>query len=54
MLLRKGIRKCCKDRDPRNVKISWKTVAKYIDENGGSYLFGNATCRKKWDELNEE
>jgi hypothetical protein len=26
-------------------------VAEYIHERGGSYLFGNATCRKKWDEL---
>ncbi|KAI1335698.1 hypothetical protein F5Y15DRAFT_428000 [Xylariaceae sp. FL0016] len=32
-------------------KISWKEVGKYIKENGGSYHFGNATCRKKWDEL---
>ncbi|KAK3190938.1 hypothetical protein K4F52_002886 [Lecanicillium sp. MT-2017a] len=53
-LLKRGVRRCCKDRDPQHVKIPWKTVAKYIDENGGSYLFGNATCRKKWDELNEE
>lgn len=31
-------------------KIPWKQVAEYIWENGGSYHFGNATCRKKWDE----
>jgi hypothetical protein len=27
-------------------------VAEYIFHHGGSYLFGNSTCRKKWDELN--
>jgi hypothetical protein len=26
-------------------------VAEYILHKGGSYLFGNSTCRKKWDEL---
>ncbi|KAI9873919.1 MAG: hypothetical protein M1830_010403 [Pleopsidium flavum] len=31
-------------------KIPWKQVAEYIWKNGGSYHFGNATCRKKWDE----
>ncbi|KAH6693475.1 hypothetical protein F5X68DRAFT_273096 [Plectosphaerella plurivora] len=33
------------------VKVPWKQVAEYIHTRGGSYLFGNATCRKKWDEL---
>ncbi|KAK1580072.1 uncharacterized protein LY79DRAFT_592498 [Colletotrichum navitas] len=37
--------------DPSSTKIPWKQVAEYIQRNGGSYLFGNATCRKKWDEL---
>jgi hypothetical protein len=32
-------------------KISWKNVAKYIKNNGGSYLYGNATCKKKWNEI---
>ncbi|RAH81066.1 hypothetical protein BO86DRAFT_410384 [Aspergillus japonicus CBS 114.51] len=32
-------------------KVSWKQVALYIYENGGSYLFGNATCKKKWCEV---
>ncbi|KAF2837940.1 hypothetical protein M501DRAFT_1017693 [Patellaria atrata CBS 101060] len=32
-------------------KISWKQVAAYIPENGGSYPFGAATCKKKWLEL---
>lgn len=35
-------------------KIPWKKVAEYIEKNGGSYRFGNATCRKKWDEIQEE
>jgi hypothetical protein len=29
-------------------KIPWKKVSDYIVANGGSYQFGNATCRKKW------
>jgi hypothetical protein len=32
-------------------KIPWKQVAEYIANNGGTYHFGNSTCRKKWDEL---
>ncbi|POS85844.1 hypothetical protein EPUL_001874 [Erysiphe pulchra] len=32
-------------------KIPWKKVAEYIVEHGGSYHFGNSTCRKRWDEL---
>lgn len=36
----------------RNIKIPWKQVADFIVANGGSYHFGNATCRKKWDEIN--
>ncbi len=35
----------------KTVKISWKLVAEFIACNGGSYHFGNATCRKKWDEI---
>lgn len=35
----------------RRGRIPWKKVAEYIKVNGGSYHFGNATCRKKWDEL---
>ncbi|KXG52222.1 uncharacterized protein PGRI_085060 [Penicillium griseofulvum] len=33
-------------------KVSWKTVAEHIWDNGGSYHFGNATCKKKWCEIN--
>ncbi|DAA77608.1 TPA_exp: Uncharacterized protein A8136_6154 [Trichophyton benhamiae CBS 112371] len=32
-------------------KISWKQVGEYIWKKGGSYHFGNATCKKKWAEL---
>ncbi|RKF57727.1 hypothetical protein OnM2_072014 [Erysiphe neolycopersici] len=35
-------------------KIPWKKVAEYIVEHGGSYHFGNSTCRKRWDELQNE
>ncbi|KAJ6015392.1 hypothetical protein N7540_009983 [Penicillium herquei] len=33
-------------------KVSWKKVSEYIFANGGSYEFGNATCKKKWCEIN--
>jgi hypothetical protein len=32
-------------------KISWKRVAEYIALGGGSYHFGNSTCKKKWSEM---
>ena len=32
-------------------RIPWKKVAAFIVERGGSYRFGNATCRRRWDEL---
>ncbi|KAJ9136819.1 hypothetical protein NKR23_g9456 [Pleurostoma richardsiae] len=35
-------------------KIPWKLVAEYIVRNGGSYHFGNTTCRKRWDLLIDE
>ncbi|KAJ6134513.1 hypothetical protein N7523_000835 [Penicillium sp. IBT 18751x] len=31
-------------------KVSWKKVAQHIWDHGGSYQFGNATCKKKWCE----
>ncbi|KAJ5232491.1 hypothetical protein N7468_005447 [Penicillium chermesinum] len=34
-------------------KVSWKGVSQYIAEKGGSYQFGNATCKKKWCEINK-
>ena len=33
-------------------RVSWKKVAQYIWTHGGSYHFGNATCKKKWWEVN--
>ncbi|KAK4185367.1 hypothetical protein QBC35DRAFT_345432, partial [Podospora australis] len=32
-------------------KVPWAKVAEYIDNNGGTYLFGNATCKARWDQL---
>lgn len=40
--------------DLKTAKIPWKKVAEYIVNNGGSYHFGNSTCRKRWDELVRE
>lgn len=42
------------DREHRLSKISWKKASEYIRENGGTYTFGNATCKKKWIELEKE
>lgn len=39
------------DNELGQVKVPWRHIADYIANNGGSYHFGNATCRKKWDEL---
>jgi len=33
-------------------KIPWMKVAEFVALHG-SYHFGNATCRKKWDEIKE-
>jgi len=38
--------------DQRLAKVQWKKVADYIIANGGSYHFGNSTCKRKWVELN--
>ncbi|KAF2095500.1 hypothetical protein NA57DRAFT_79223 [Rhizodiscina lignyota] len=32
-------------------KVSWKRVSAYIAENGGSYHFAYATCKKKWKQI---
>lgn len=50
-LLKKAVRKLAHGDNLSNPKVSWKQVAEYITANGGSYSFGNATCRKRWDEL---
>lgn len=50
-LLKEAVHKMCDERAIEAGKIPWKRVAEYIATSGGSYHFGNATCRKKWDEL---
>lgn len=37
-----------------DMKIPWGEVAKYIVDQGASYEFANSTCRKKWEEINED
>ncbi|KAK4667908.1 uncharacterized protein QC764_703640 [Podospora pseudoanserina] len=62
ILLERGVRELSpptSNRDtnsegPQSTKVPWKRVAEYIVQNGGSYHFGNSTCRKKWDELVRE
>lgn len=58
-LLREAVERfrCCDrkgGRGRKGGKTPWKRVAEYIEGNGGSYRFGNATCRKMWDRLGEE
>ncbi|KAH7037699.1 uncharacterized protein B0I36DRAFT_345775 [Microdochium trichocladiopsis] len=51
-LLKRAVKKLGKSDSKGDIKkISWKQVAEYISESGGSYSFGYATCRKRWDEL---
>ena len=52
-LLKKAVRKYIRKAPSSSgkSKIPWKQVADYIYDKGGSYHFGNATCRKKYDEL---
>ncbi|PKS10390.1 hypothetical protein jhhlp_002141 [Lomentospora prolificans] len=50
-LLQKAVQRYSKGKDAVAAKIPWKLVADYIVNHGGSYHFGNATCRKKWDEI---
>lgn len=37
-----------------NFKVAWKAVSERIVDNGGSYRFGNTTCRKRYDLLVEQ
>jgi hypothetical protein len=39
--------------EQRLAKVQWKKIADYINNNGGSYHFGNSTCKRKWTELNQ-
>jgi hypothetical protein len=41
-------------QEQRLAKVQWKKVADYINDNGGSYHFGNSTCKRKWLELNKD
>ncbi|TAQ85730.1 hypothetical protein B7494_g5954 [Chlorociboria aeruginascens] len=50
-LLKRAVCKLSQGSDPCPARVPWKKVAEYIADNGGSYHFGNATCRKRWDEL---
>ncbi|CAG5178055.1 uncharacterized protein ALTATR162_LOCUS8512 [Alternaria atra] len=38
--------------DQKISKVAWKKVAEFIADNGGSYHFGNATCKRRWLERN--
>ncbi|KAL1958042.1 hypothetical protein VTO42DRAFT_5254 [Malbranchea cinnamomea] len=40
--------------ESKPLKVSWKLIGEYIWNNGGSYHFGNATCKKKWEELQQK
>ncbi|KAL2163987.1 hypothetical protein VTH06DRAFT_3200 [Thermothelomyces fergusii] len=53
-LLERGVRKLAHTPDLNPAKVPWKRVAEYIVAHGGSYHFGNSTCRKRWDELVRE
>ncbi|KAL2074541.1 hypothetical protein VTL71DRAFT_8319 [Oculimacula yallundae] len=50
-LLKQAVRKLTRDFTLSTSKIPWKQVAEYISRHGGTYHFGNATCRKRWDDL---
>ncbi|KAL1838457.1 hypothetical protein VTJ49DRAFT_2654 [Mycothermus thermophilus] len=50
-LLERAVRTLATTRDLNPSKIPWKRVAEYIVAHGGTYHFGNSTCRKRWDEL---
>ncbi|TVY43091.1 hypothetical protein LSUB1_G001238 [Lachnellula subtilissima] len=50
-LLNRAVHKLTSSSDLSRNKVPWKSVAEYIANNGGSYHFGNATCRKRWDDL---
>lgn len=51
-LLEQGVRRTLiRGQSLTTAKIPWREVAEYIYQNGGSYLFGLSTCRKRWDEL---
>ncbi|KAJ5114501.1 hypothetical protein NUU61_000260 [Penicillium alfredii] len=54
ILLRQAVAACASPSDgdmSQPPKVSWKKVAQHIWTHGGSYYFGNATCKKKWCEI---
>ncbi|KAG7291098.1 hypothetical protein NEMBOFW57_001108 [Staphylotrichum longicolle] len=53
-LLEKAVRALAHTADLNPSKIPWKKVAEHMVAHGGSYHFGNSTCRKRWDELVRE
>lgn len=59
-LLREAVRRYTRstetlsDANLKYQKVPWKLVGQYIWNNGGSYHFGNATCKKKWAELEKD
>ncbi|KAK4033339.1 hypothetical protein C8A01DRAFT_40203 [Parachaetomium inaequale] len=54
-LLEKAVRSLSHTSNLNNSsKVPWKKVAEYIVAHGGSYHFGNSTCRKRWDDLVRE
>ncbi|KAK3295359.1 uncharacterized protein B0H64DRAFT_358893 [Chaetomium fimeti] len=53
-LLEAAVRALSHTADPISAKVPWKKVADHILLHGGSYHFGNSTCRKRWDELVRE
>ncbi|KAK4243773.1 hypothetical protein C7999DRAFT_17914 [Corynascus novoguineensis] len=53
-LLEQAVRAFSNGSTGGSVKVPWKKVAEYIVAHGGSYHFGNSTCRKRWDELVRE
>lgn len=42
------------DATSRLNKVSWKKVGEQIVHRGGSYHFGNSTCKKKWLEITQQ
>ncbi|CEJ82038.1 hypothetical protein VHEMI02130 [[Torrubiella] hemipterigena] len=51
VLLRQAIDHFAEGGNIRRAKLPWKKIAEYIEDNGGTYLFGPATCKKKWMSL---
>ncbi|KAF5873457.1 uncharacterized protein Bfra_004917 [Botrytis fragariae] len=52
-LLSKAVKKLGRSTS-KGSEPQWKKVAQYIYDNGGSYHFGYATCRKRWIALKND